>query len=112
MILDVKREGKDGGGGQEGAVAYFPTEISPGSSFTSPGAWPEELAEDARPCTPQHACVTRAILVTLSSSITLFQEVRFPNIQQNNSVLVAVGMPAGSPGPVRPVSVEAPRRCP
>lgn len=99
MILDVKREGKDGGGGQEGAVAYFPTEISPGSSFTSPGAWPEELAEDARPCTPQHACVTRAILGTLSSSITLFQEVRFPNIQQNNRCVGGYGDASWEPWP-------------
>lgn len=75
-----RSRGKGAVGTRRREWACTPAETSPGP----PLAWTEEMPEGARLCTRQHSCVTRVILVTLSSSITLEKEVRFPNIKQDN----------------------------
>lgn len=63
-ILEVKREGRDGSWGPGEGCGLSPAETSPGTPLACPVAWPEEMAEGARPCTLQHSYVTRVILVT------------------------------------------------
>lgn len=105
-MLEVKSQGKD----RRGQKPVPSRETSPRALLASPVAWMEEMAEGARPCTPQHSWVV--ILVTLSSSRTLLQKGWSQLFNRTVSVTVAVGMSAGSPGPAQPVPVGTPGKCP
>lgn len=69
--------GKAEGGYRRGQWARSPVETSPGPPLA-------QLRKCLKVYTPQHSCVTKAILVLLSSSITLLKGVGSPNIKQNS----------------------------
>lgn len=58
-ILEVKMEGRPGSWGPGEGRGLSPEEVRAGALLASTVAWPEEMAEGARQCTPQHTLVLR-----------------------------------------------------